>query len=56
MKLTRSMFVPFDVRVSTTIRPPDARNPKILGALHKQLRDMLDIMLAEHDMSQYMSR
>jgi hypothetical protein len=32
------------------------RNLQIIGALHKQLRDMLDIMLAEHDMLQYVSK
>jgi len=33
-----------------------ARAVRRARALHKQLRDMLDIMLAEHDMLQYVSK
>ena len=50
------MFVPFVVQVSLAIRSLNAHNPRILELLHKQLRDMLDIMLTEHDMLQYVSK
>ena len=46
----------FPAQVSPTILSLKTGDLKISGALHKQLRDMLDIMLAEHDMLQYMSR
>ena len=52
----KSISVPSAAQVSTTTRFLNTCNLKTLGALHKQLRDMLDIMLTEHDMLQYVAK
>lgn len=48
--------MPFAAQVSIVIHSLSIRDLQIVGALHKQLRDMLDIMLVEHDMLQYVSK
>ena len=50
------MSVLFAAQVSITIHILYTRNLRTLESLHKQLRDMLNIMLAEHDMLQYVSK